>query len=248
MRISKKSNMPKWFNLDNYNKFMALDDDMFITQIIVRNNDYLTEVFKQDGYFEDKLSSGLYPLTYPKCNLRKDFNDFRIAASRIFQPLSLLSLDLINENINSAASEVKENSYNHIDVVSNTPFFDGDIHCSIRLDAQDDLIINDLKRLLPQWREQLGITLDEDRIKNSWSIVRSKIISYQAIALYDLLLWQKATGNQITNGVLAVSLYPEGDFDSTNIVQTIKPFVENLFSDSSIEKFDAEISNKKNLR
>lgn len=248
MRISKKSNMPKWFNLENYNKFITLDDEMFITQIIVRSNDELTGVYERDGYFEDKLSSGLYPLTYPQCNLKKIADGPRIAASRIFQPISLLSLSFINENVNTTIGEGKENPYSHIDAISKIPSFDGDIHCSIRLDAQDDLIINDLKRLLPQWRKQLGINLDEDRIKNSWAVVRSKIISYQAIALYDLLLWQKATGNQITNGVLAVSLYPEGDFDSTNIVQTIKPFVENLFSDSSIEKFDAEISNKKNDR
>lgn len=248
MRISKKSNMPKWFNLENYNKFITLDDEMFITQIIVRSNDELTRVFERDGYFEDKLSSGLYPLTYPQCHLKMISGDVRIAASRIFQPLSLSSLGFINDNINSVVDKEKESPYSHVDAISNIPCFDGDIHCAIRLDVQDDLIINDLKRLLPQWRKQLDIKLDEDRIKNSWAVVRSKIISYQAIALYDLLLWQKATGNQITNGVLAVSLYPEGDFDSTNIVQTIKPFVENLFSDSSIEKFDAEISNKKNER
>lgn len=64
--------MPKWFNLENYNKFITLDDEMFITQIIVRSNDELTGVYERDGYFEDKLSSGLYPLTYPQCNLKKD--------------------------------------------------------------------------------------------------------------------------------------------------------------------------------
>lgn len=244
MRISKKSDLPKWFKLENYEKFSALDDSMFITQIIVRKNDEITNVFKREGYFEEKLSSGLYPLHYPECNHKVILDAKRLSSSRIFQPISLLSLGFINESMENVSETHNKNIYNSIDAISPQPFFDGDIHCAIRLDTQDDLILNDLKKLLPEWRKQLGIELESEKIKNSWDVVKSKIISYQAIALRDLLMWQIATGNQITNGVLTVALYPEGDYDSTNIVQTIKPFVENLFTDSSIEKFDAEISSK----
>lgn len=246
MRISRKSDLPKWFKLENYEKFASLDDEMFITQIIVRSNDELTEVYKRDGYFDEKLSSGIYPLNYPECKHKYILDGKRLASGRIFQPISCLALNAINENMDSATDEDKELLYNHINAIVKYPFFEGDIHCAIRLDAQDDLIINELKKLLPQWRSQLGIELESEKIKTSWDVVRSKIISYQAIALRDLLMWQKATGNQITNGVLTVALYPEGEYDSTNIVQTIKPFVENLFTDTSIEKFDAEISSRKN--
>ncbi|WP_156294052.1 DUF6387 family protein [Serratia oryzae] len=245
MRISKKSDLPKWFNLENYKKFSDLDDDMFITQIIVRRNDEVTDVYKSDRYFEDKLSSGIYPLNYPECKHEFISDAKRLSSSRIFSPISLLSLGDINDGVENINESNDKNIYDSVDLISPYPFFYGDIHCAIRLDAQDDLIINDLKKLLPEWRRQLGIELESEKIKNSWDIVRGKIISYQAMALRDLLMWQKASGNQITNGVLTVALYPEGDFDATNIVQTIKPFVENLFTDSSIEKFDAEISSKR---
>ena len=247
MRISRKSDLPKWFKLENYKKFADLDDDMFITQIIVRRNDELTSIYTSDGYFENRLSNGVYPLKTPDCPHKKILVDSkRLSSGRIFQPISCLSLESINENVEGAIEHDRNDMYSHIDAIVDYPFFDGDIHCAIRLDTQDDLIISELKKLLPQWRKQLGIELESERIKTSWDIVRNKILSYQAIALRDLLMWQKATGNQITNGVLTVSLYPEGEYDSTNIVQTIKPFVENLFTDMSIEKFDAEISSRKN--
>lgn len=244
MRISKKSDLPKWFNIENYKAFSYLDDDEFIHQVIWRRNDEITEVFKQGDYFETYAASGVYKRKSPHCALEKVVEKRnRISSGRIFHPLSLYDISSINEDIESLDSEDK-NDFDHVNLMVN-PIFIGDVHCSIRLDAQDELILDELKRLLPDWREQLGIKQQENKIKNSWDIVRNKIISYQAIALRDLMMWQKASGNQITNGVLTVALYPEGEYDSTNIVQTIKPFVENLFSDASIEKFDAEISSKK---
>lgn len=244
MRISKKSDLPKWFNLEKYKAFSYLDDDEFINQVIWRRNDEITNVFKQDGYFETYAAGGVYKRKTPDCDLVKVMAERkRIASGSIFQPLALYDILSMNEDI-KALDAADKNDFDHVNLIVN-PIFTGDIHCAIRLDAQDDLILDELKRLLPEWREQLGIKQQENKIKNSWDIVRNKIISYQAIALRDLMMWQKASGNQITNGVLTVALYPEGEYDSTNIVQTIKPFVDNLFSDASIEKFDAEISSKK---
>ncbi len=244
MRISKKSDLPKWFNLDNYKGFSRLDDDEIIHQIIWRRNDEITEVFKQEDYFETYAAGGIYKRWAPNCTIKKVVSERkRISSGRIFQPLSFSDVYDINERIEGLGNK-NLHEFDHVNAVF-SPFFNGDVFCSITLTSQDDLILDELRMHLPKWREELGIELEQLRIKNSWDVVRNKIISYQAMAFRDLMMWQKATGNQITNGVLTVALYPEGEYDSTNIVQTIKPFVENLFTDAAIEKFDSEISSKK---
>lgn len=72
-------------------------------------------------------------------------------------------------------------------------------------------------------------------VKTSWPVNRQKIISYNAFAFYDLMRWQKATGNKITNSVLAAALYPNGEYGEMAITQTIKDYVEKIFSKKYID-------------
>ncbi|CDH23231.1 DUF6387 family protein [Xenorhabdus bovienii] len=120
---------------------------------------------------------------------------------------------------------------------------DSTIVIQLDLDVDDSLIIDSVKRLLPIWRKDLGIEPLEKPISSSWEVLRNKILNYKIIPLLDLLIWEKKTKNKITNGVLAVTLYPDGEFDSINIAQTIKPFLEKILSFYSIEKIRREVSN-----
>lgn len=119
---------------------------------------------------------------------------------------------------------------------------DGSIYVEIDLDLDDKLIIDSLSRLIPEWRKEMGVLVSEEPVNSSWAVSRAKILDYKIIPLFDLLAWSEKTNNSITNGVLAVTLFPDGEYDSINIAQTIKPFLDKIFNFSSTEKFKREIS------
>ncbi|WP_260833688.1 DUF6387 family protein [Yersinia wautersii] len=110
------------------------------------------------------------------------------------------------------------------------------------LELDDKLIIDSLSRLIPEWRKEMGVLVSEEPVNSSWAVSRAKILDYKIIPLFDLLAWSEKTNNSITNGVLAVTLFPDGEYDSINIAQTIKPFLDKIFNFSSTEKFKREIS------
>ncbi|MCL6363762.1 hypothetical protein EXT60_05860 [Pectobacterium carotovorum subsp. carotovorum] len=120
-----------------------------------------------------------------------------------------------------------------------------DMYLGINLDWPDELIIKDLAHLLPLWRESLS-RLDDAQVftSQSWDVIKRKIFDYNVFPMIDLLTWSGWSGSRITKGVLSVTLFPDGRYDYTNITQTIKPFIENLMKDFSIEKYRREIMHK----
>ncbi|MGP9437433.1 DUF6387 family protein, partial [Ewingella sp. AOP8-B2-18] len=79
-------------------------------------------------------------------------------------------------------------------------------------------------------------------LNNAWSVIRRKIVEYRVLPYMDLISWAIENEAVITHGVLAVSLFPDGEKDGFAIAQTIKPFVEKLVADGSLEKIRREIS------
>ncbi|SUC21440.1 Uncharacterised protein [Proteus mirabilis] len=59
--------------------------------------------------------------------------------------------------------------------------------------------------------------------------------------LIDLKLWARANNCTITNKVLAVTLFPLGEYGEMNLIQTIIPFVDKILDVFSIEKFIREV-------
>ncbi|HCB7180807.1 TPA: hypothetical protein M2A19_004400, partial [Escherichia coli] len=64
------------------------------------------------------------------------------------------------------------------------------------------------------------------------------------IPLIDLLSWELSTDRKISLGVLAVSLYPDGEKDTFAIAQTVKPFLEKIMRSDSLEKIRKMLSNE----
>lgn len=118
----------------------------------------------------------------------------------------------------------------------------GALYVSINLDVPDEILISDMKNLLPKWRNELGIEAEEIQLNNSWSVVRKKIIEYNVLPYIDLYLWSNMNGVSIPGGVLAVSLFPDGDKEQFAIAQTIRPFIDRLMTYESLEKIKREIS------
>ena len=118
----------------------------------------------------------------------------------------------------------------------------GELYVSINLDVPDEILISDMKNLLPKWRSELGIDAEEIQLNNSWSVIRKKIIEYNVLPYIDLHLWSSIKGTSIPGGVLAVSLFPDGDKEQFAIAQTIRPFIDRLMNYESLEKLKREIS------
>ncbi|HID8512850.1 TPA: DUF6387 family protein [Serratia marcescens] len=256
MRIDKKQNLPEWFKLADYDCYKVMSDDEIVHQLSCRCNAMMVEEYKNDGFFGDRLKNGIYfnvddhiiPFW-----VRDDYDkSMFLSKSSSISPLSVrdvkfIARDLKGNNdidINDRADDEFMDSYQHISAMSDTSlFFDG-FYCKVDILKQDAIIMSEFLTLVKMWRKQLGIPEPIPSIKNGWPVIKDKIISYSVFPLIDLMMWEKATGNKITNGVLAVSLFPDGDYDSINIAQTIKPFIESILDYKSIEKIEHELSNK----
>ncbi|MBD8153334.1 DUF6387 family protein [Pantoea agglomerans] len=116
------------------------------------------------------------------------------------------------------------------------------LYASIDLSVPDEILLGDFKKLLPKWREELGIEAEEIKVTNSWAVIKKKIIEYNVLPYIDLFIWSRIKGVSIPGGVLAVSLFPDGDKEQFAIAQTIKPFIERLMTEESLEKIKREIS------
>jgi len=116
------------------------------------------------------------------------------------------------------------------------------LYLSVNLTVTDEIILGDIRKLLPVWREELGVSVEEQPVNSSWGVIRKKIIDYKVLPFIDLMLWARVKKLSIPSGVMAVALFPDGEKDGYAIVQTIKPFVEKLMTFDSLEKLKREIS------
>ena len=259
MRINKKSDLPKWFKLSDYEIYKDMKDDDMLDQLCCRSNALMVGEFKKDGFFGKKISNGLYvedyeelPVTINQVN-RLDINySYSLTEGAAISPLSVrdlrfMSRELLSEsniNINVEPDPKLNDRFLHVSAINKESLYFEGFFCRINLMKHDDIIIDELKELLNDWREELDLEKPEPTIKNGWNVVRDKLIAYSAIPLIDLMLWEVATGNKITNGVLAVTLFPDGEYDSIQMNQTIKKFVVALLDYRTIEKIAHEISTK----
>lgn len=116
-----------------------------------------------------------------------------------------------------------------------------DLYLAVNLSVPDDLLIEDFSKLLNTWRAELGVSASKPQISGRWPVIRKKILSYKTIPMIDLLSWALSTNSTITDGVLAVSLFPN-DGDSVAIGQTMKPFARKILDSDFLEKLRREIS------
>ena len=91
---------------------------------------------------------------------------------------------------------------------------------------RNDEIIDELTWLLPKWRKEVGVS-EPDRLKVTPSTYK-RIADYRIIPYLDLYIWALNNRVTISNSVLAVALFPNGEKGDTEIRQTILKFVSDL--------------------
>lgn len=249
MKINSKADLPKWFSLDKYKKISGMSDYDFGNQIIYRVFDFLDGFDKENGYFDKAIKTGGFNELIAEEEQWEEelFGPHQLIASTLaVEPLRLTDIHYMYNIMNREGGipitpderGIESKAFNTHFNVKDRSFRSEEIHCALNLSYSDDIILTSIKRMLPIWREQLGINIDvstENPVKTSWKINRQKIISYNAFALYDLIRWQKIAGSKITKSVLAAALYPNGEYGETAITQTIEGYVEKIFSKNYAE-------------
>lgn len=258
MIVNKRNGYAEWFDIDKYNIFNELSDCDLLNQLIVRR-DYLFYGVQNDGayffleefeeirdeFYAKIFSDVIRPLdssTWYRNNMKtKKYTDMQLSATSTVTPLQVIDVkkmegevsDYINKNNIRHSLRGQKASINKI-----KPYFN-EMHITLDMENPDDILLEDIKKLLPEWRKELDFnhTRTSDSISGSWGVVKRKILDYKIIPIIDLICWGNITRKRITNKKIAQLVFPYGEYDSTNIVQTIKPFIENLMRDFSIEKY-----------
>ncbi|WP_257468376.1 DUF6387 family protein [Providencia rettgeri] len=281
MRIKNKNNLPKDFNLKNYDSLHLLSDRDLFRQLYWRSEDLDFDTEKKlTDYPEYGLVKGQnYPINN---SLGDPFNELQgddsflkkeneyIKKEKLkilnmsyldgvkpltrFDILFLNKLDAsdgyckdkpiaLDEGYIKELLDKDDGSFWSVmrEPINKINDLEEQVMISLDLTCRDEYLIENITNLLPIWRKELNLPEPKRPISGDWNSVRKKILEYKIIPLIDLKSWAKATGNSITNGVLTVSLFPDGEKDSIVFSQTIIPFLNNVLCFQSLDKFKKEI-------
>lgn len=283
MRIKNKNNLPKEFNLKNYDSLHLLSDRDLFRQLYWRSDDldFDTEKKLTDCPEYGIINGQAYPMNN---SLGDTFNEFREDNDVFFlkkekeyrkkeklkilnmsyldgiKPLTRFDILFLNK-LNASDGYCKDKPIaldeKHIkklldkddgsfwsvmrEPINKINDLEEQVMISLDLNCRDESLIENITKLLPIWRKELNLLEPKKPISGDWNSVRKKILEYKIIPLIDLKSWAKATGNSITNGVLTVSLFPDGEKDSIVFSQTIIPFLNNILCFQSLDKLKKEI-------
>ena len=246
-KVNSKKDLPKSFDLGKYDCLENLSDKDLFRQLYWRQDDLTMKHSEMPEY--GFMFGAEYPLhnNYgdPFGELKEDdwFCD-KLTAERGYWKDKPIIID--NEMVGSLISEDNGMFWavmrEPVNLLSDT--LDNMLVSVDLLHNRDDELIEAFTKLLPKWRSELSIVEPDKPIAGSWESIRRKIIDYKIIPLIDLLSWELSTDRKISLGVLAVSLYPDGEKDTFAIAQTVKPFLEKIMRSDSLEKIRKMISNE----
>lgn len=250
MRVNKKSDLPKWFNLKNYDVFSNLSDADLLDQLVARLELFLLIHARDLNNVERTLGQGFIQDAHDRTALfhRHELNGgIGLKSSGGVEAISLLTHHRIHAAVLEHENELDEGYktypfdalYGQVSV--NSIIFDCDAYVQVDMSWPDEMLIEDFKFILKTFREEFSKRPIIEGTTSSWEITKKKLIEYSLFPMIDLMIWEKCTGNKITNGVLAVAVFPDGDYDSINIMQTIKPNIEKIFNFFSLEKIRREL-------
>ncbi|EBV1890459.1 hypothetical protein DN122_16935 [Salmonella enterica subsp. enterica serovar Coquilhatville] len=269
-RINSVSDMPKSFSLSKYDGLNSLSDKDFFRQLYWRrdfdfinyneNKEYgfcyganLPIGYHDDPFLELKSDIGeidgekpmnismsyggnIYPITrYDVSSIclseaeRGYGKGRKIMFSHAYNGDESLSWPLMAEPVNMLTSTYAESML-----------------LRVELNQSDEKLIQEFSLLLKKWRNELnGNHQQEDdsssNIDMQWSIVRKRVQDYRIIPFLDLLHWQDANEVYISDKLLTILLYPNGEKGETQFSQTVKEFKRKVTFHSNLNKFIKEL-------
>lgn len=264
MMITDKRSLPNWFNLDNYSGFTSLSDEELFYQLVVRY-EMLENYYQYVNVFDAELIDdevqkilGVGIVADARERASYFYDAFKLPIKRdgvlpgaiALTPMSIEDYIFISGGVDKYMDAnfkgTPESLVYHSFTSVNSFLETNELFIKVDLSRPDELLVDAFKSNLKNWRSSLSIK-EKDKIYQSWDTIKKRIIDYSLFPLIDLMIWSKVRNVTITNAVLAVAVYPNGDYDSINIQQTIKPNIEKIFSISSIEKIRSEFKSRKIL-
>lgn len=245
-RINRKDQIPKWFSIANYSVLDELDDVSLVHQVSARINKMKMDLeffnFMENArvLYSQYVTSQLEKVILnEEEKVEKKYSEMQMSGVGGVTPLSLHELVYLSKLAENYISEngIARSLRGRKRSVSKTISTTDAMVLSLDLSWPDEILLRDMSKLLPIWRQELGLQHESaECIANRFDVIKKKILDYKVIPMLDLMIWSKINDVAITNRVMALALFPDGEYDSTNIAQTIKPFIENFMSDFSIEK------------
>ncbi|EAZ5149714.1 hypothetical protein CAR04_09590 [Salmonella enterica] len=270
-RISDVRDLPKTFNIDNYDGLNSLSGKDLFRQFYWRKISYENEIYsdspelgfiKTDHYPDTAyftLDGGLHHDPFHELithefydNLTSGGEDFTLKSEGGFTPLSRWDIELIEEAIaiDGIGKNLKISEYYEVpcfalmnESLSLVSKDFADVAVRINLsDFRDKELIDAFTTLLTSWRKKLNIEEPEKPVNGKWPDIRNKILSYKIIPLMDLKAWQRITNTKIEPRVIAAALFCHGDGDYYTYTYTVKPFLNKLMNKSTLNKVIGELS------
>ncbi|WP_241581986.1 DUF6387 family protein [Rosenbergiella nectarea] len=253
-RISKKHEVTELFDLRNYDFLYDLPDDIFINHIMrrVRNlNKGIISLELEDEVIAEKIElCESFIFDGDKFFTREEYikppySDEHLTNFRTIKPVTL------NDVIEWSQSADEHTSFNGHSrslrglkkSITKTIADDSELIVNINLNYSDEIIIYELRKAISTWRSEIGISESiSDSSIHGWPILKKKIMDYKILPLMDLLCWAKIKNLTMTNSLLASLLYEEHEYDTVNLAQTIKPFLEKTVLNFSIESLRKKIN------
>lgn len=132
--------------------------------------------------------------------------------------------------------------------------FDGEVVIKLNLEEfSDEELITEFKEMIKTWRVESGIDEPDRAINRVGISTLKKIITYKVVPFIDLMIWEMAHKKKISNEMYARILFPlsESDYDvisSTQIKDTVKPFIEKIISHDLLREMVFFIKKNEHLK
>lgn len=234
-----------YINLNQTSEFLNMSDDdrsdfnpevtdPYYSQIVnslpdLRSvlNSFSFNSIKQHPYTL-KNAQGIFPLTFRHViGLKESYNRALSSVSGFCPTTKNIDHDKLEQSIDYWR-EYNEEKYWFM------PERGLNVNINLR-DLTDTQILNELKSLLPLWREKL--LKPEPKGLKSRADDYQKIKDYELFAYFDLSVWAEVNDCNITDHLMANCLYESGKYNEksaewgeNHIKQTLKPFYEKVFS------------------
>ncbi|WP_415905576.1 DUF6387 family protein [Neptuniibacter sp. QD48_55] len=230
--------IPTWFELNRYEALKDLSEYELATQLYIRI--VLFETSIEDSYFvstpEDCRKNII--VTEALDDTENTIHKTKSCLSKI--PIlprgtSIASVDIFDVHLlfrtaqenydyppNSEGIYLTNDAQTSIDLLHQT------VSATVKIDLtnNDAVILDELKALLPLYREQLNI----QKPKSPGNTARKRTLDYQLIPYLDLMIYCKQYNMKLRNQTIAETLYPLGHRDDKFISGTLASFLKTVSS------------------
>jgi len=247
MKINKKSELPCWFQLDKYNILNDLNDVDLESQLKLRIDLFMNLIrlnpwrpSDESKYKQILNNDVILKVEYPS-NLEDGVLDYSLSRTFAVEGFPWIYGYTLVKGLESRGELAKGQNpltleprlaYGSYSVVSQKFYLSAMETVDVSLDLKhytDKEIVDDIKILLPKWRNELKIKEPPNKPHTEETRLK-KVLHYEIIPLLDLKIWCEVNKNEITQSVYAGALFPEHDRGDTEFKQTIIPFLKKLIS------------------